>query len=215
MTDFNPEPLFETDERFAEQWQIDNPLAQGALKHGSITILDRLSEALAEVMGPQPDHGDFGPLGIFPAAIRPALTPLLIEKVQAAAIIVGWKLAQPGKPIRPGCVAEELALELIRREAIAVLEVIGAPEESIEATKRVYDVCEDADILDLFKMDDPAAVAMALSDPTSPSLDKGDMRIPEWFMPFYGGNTGSAPHPLYGERNPDEEPELAGVGSGF
>ena len=215
MTEFNPEPLFETDETFAEQWLIDDPLAQGALKHGSITILDRLAEALAEVMGPHPDQGDFGPLGIFPAAIRPALTPLLVEKVQAAAVIVGWKLAQPGKPIRPGCVAEELALELIRQEAIAVLEVIGAPQESIEATRKVYDVCEDDDILGLFKMNDPAEVAAAISDPANSALAKADMRIPEWFMPFYGGNSGSAPHPLYGERSPDEEPELVGAGSGF
>ena len=215
MTEFNPEPLFETDETFAEQWLIDDPLAQGALKHGSITILDRLAEALAEVMGPHPDLGDFGPLGIFPAAIRPALTPRLVEKVQAAAVIVGWKLAQPGKPIRPGCVAEELALELIRQEAIAVLEVIGAPQESIEATRKVYDVCEDDDILGLFKMSDPAEVAAAISDPANSALGKADMRIPEWFMPFYGGNSGSAPHPLYGERSPDEEPELVGAGSGF
>jgi hypothetical protein len=163
-------------------------------------VLDAIEEARAETTNSTPDAGDFGPLGIFPSGIRPALTPLLVDKIYTAAIIVGWKLAQPGDPIAPGCPAEELALELIRQQAILALELVEAPSASLSATKGVYEVCEDDDILDLFAMQEPADAAIALTNPINAMMGKADMRIEEWFRPFYNGGQGFAPHPIYNER---------------
>jgi hypothetical protein len=124
----------------------------------------------------------------------------LVDRIYTAAIIVGWKLAQPGDPIAPGCPAEELALELIRQQAILALELVNAPSASLSATKGVYEVCEDDDILDLFEMQEPADAAIALTNPINTMMGKADMRIEEWFRPFYNGGPGFAPHPIYNER---------------
>lgn len=194
------EQLFQPDRSFAAGWYVEDPLAQGALKHASVLILDVLDEAQREISETDPDLGDFGPLGLLPAAVRPAMTPLLIEKLKAAATIIGWKLAQPGVPIRPGCVAEELALEMIRQEAVGALELVDAPSSSIGATRGVFEVCQDDDILDLFAMEEPADAAVALTDPINIQMGKADMRIAKWFEPFYGGSEGCAPHPLYLEK---------------
>jgi hypothetical protein len=194
------EPLFKPDASFAAEWCIDDPLAQGAFKHAAITVLDVLEEACLEAASSSPDMGDLGPLGIFPRSVRPALTSLLVDKICTAAIIVGWKLAQPDGPFAPGCIAEELALELIRQEAVSVLELVDAPSASISATKGVYEICEDDDVLDLFEMQEPADAALALTDPINIMMGKADMRVEEWFKPFYGGSRGFAPHPFYNER---------------
>jgi hypothetical protein len=194
------EPLFEPDASFAARWCVEDSLAQGALKHGSITVLDALEDARREAASASPDVGDFGPLGMFPRSVRAALTPLLVDKIRAAAIIVGWKLAQPGDPLAPGCIAEELALELIRQQAIFALELVEASSASLDATKGVYEVCQDDDVLDLFEMEEPADAALATTNPINIMMGKADMRVEEWFQPFYGGNQGFAPHPFYNER---------------
>jgi hypothetical protein len=190
------EPLFDPDPHFAAQWYIEDPVAQGALKHASVTILDSLREAADELGLARPDLGDFGPLAIFPAGWRPALTPLLVDKLTTAAVVMGWKLAQPGPPIRPVCLAEELALELIRREAVLALEITDAGEGSIGATRGLFEVCEDDDVLDLFSMQEPADAALARENPVNRQMGKADMRIEHWFDPFYGGKEGAL-HPLY------------------
>jgi hypothetical protein len=195
------QPLLQPEPSFAAEWCVEDPLAQGALKHACITVLDAIEEARVEAASSSPDTGDLGPLGIFPRGVRPALTPLLVDKIYTAAIIVGWKLAQPGDPIAPGCPAEELALELIRQQAILTLELVDAPSASLGATKGVYEVCEDDDILDLFAMQEPADAALALTNPISAMMGEADMRIEEWFHPFYDGGPGFAPHPLYNERS--------------
>jgi hypothetical protein len=61
---------------------------------------------------------------------------------------------------------------LIRREAIVALDLIGAPRKSMDATKGVYEVCEDDDILDLFRMEEPADAALALVDPVNVMMGK-------------------------------------------
>lgn len=211
MNDSNVDPLFEPDAAFAAEWNVDNPLAQGALKHASVTVLNAIEEAWEEIDKAEPDFEDLGPLGAFPRGMRPALTPLLLRKLHAAAVLVGWKLAQPGTPLPPGCIGEELMLELIRREAVEILELEGAPEASISATRGVYEVCEDDDVLDLFEMQEPADAAIALSDPINVQMGKADMRIGKWFEPFHGGGPGYASHPLY-TRSPEP---AAGGGNGL
>jgi hypothetical protein len=173
--------LFEPEPSFAAEWCVEDPLAQGALRHACITVLDAIEKARVEIASLSPDSGDLGPLGIFPRGVQPALTPLLVDKIYTAAIIVGWKLAQPGEPIAPGCLAEELALELIRQQAVVALELVDAPSASLSATEGVYEVCEDDDVLDLFAMQEPGDAAIALTDPINTMMGKADMRIEEWF----------------------------------
>lgn len=196
MADGQEEPLFAPDPRFAEEWAVDDPLAQGALRHGAVTVLGMLRDAADELTSPRPDRGDLGPLGLFPVGLRPALTPLLVEKLYVAAIVMGWKLAQPGPPLVPVCLGEELALELIRREAVSALELVDADRTSIAATRGVYNVCEDDDVLDLFAMREPADAALALESPINQQMGKADMRIERWFDLFYGGDRGAL-HPFY------------------
>jgi hypothetical protein len=207
------EALVKPDSTFAAGWYVDDPLAQGVLKLGSVLVLDSLDEAVGELHRDSPDFDDFGLLGCFPRAIRPALTPLLVEKMKTAAVIVGWKLAQPGTPIQPGCLAEELALEMIRQEAVSLLEMEDAPQGTIDALRGIYEVCEDDDVLDLFEMEEPSDAALARFNPINVQAGKADMRITHWFNPFYGGSQGHAPHPFYFERaaaasEPEREPEL-------
>lgn len=189
------EPLFSPDPGFAEQWAVEDPLAQGALKYGAVKVLDLLREAVDELSAPRSDLGDFGPLGLFPAGLRPALTPLMVEKLYVAAVVVGWKLAQPGPPLVPVSLGEELALELIRREAVSGLELIGADRASIASTRGLYEICEDDDVLDLFAMREPADAAVARESPVNQMMGKADMRVERWFDVFYGGGRGAL-HPF-------------------
>ncbi len=198
--------VIEPDPAFAAGWNIDDPIAQGAMKRGAVSVLDSLEEAMEELKRAEPDLEDFGPLGLFPRAIRAALTPLVVEKMRAAAIVVGWKLAQPEEAMPPGCLGEELALEMVRRVAIDWLEMAEAPQASIEATRGVYEVCEDDDVLDLFSMEEPSDAALARFNPINIQAGKADMRVAHWFDPFYGGGQGFAPHPLYGEQPASTEP---------
>jgi hypothetical protein len=198
--------VIEPDPAFAASWNIDDPIAQGAMKRGAVSVLDSLEEAMEELKRAEADLEDFGPLGLFPRAIRAALTPLVVEKMRAAAIVVGWKLAQPEEAMPPGCLGEELALEMVRREAIDWLEMAEAPQASIDATRGVYEICEDDDVLDLFAMEEPSDAALARFNPINIQAGKADMRVAHWFDPFYGGGQGFAPHPLYGERPASTEP---------
>jgi hypothetical protein len=191
-------PLLGPDPAFASRWFVDDPLAQGALKHASIVLLDELDEARGELDEVEPDLGDFGLLGIFPASIRSVLTPWLIERIHAATLLVGWKLAQPGTPIPPGCIAEELALELIRREAVAVLELQEAPATSVDATKGVYKVCVHEDLGEFFERQTSSDVALAVSYSIRAAEDS-DTRLTKWFKPFFPGQIGGAVHPWFHE----------------
>lgn len=60
--------LFQPDPSFAAGGYVEDPLAQGALKHASVLILDALDEAQREISEADPDLGDFGPLGLLPAS---------------------------------------------------------------------------------------------------------------------------------------------------
>jgi hypothetical protein len=189
-------PLFEPDPDFAAGWFVDDPMAQGAFRHASLTILEDFRGAADEIARREPDLDDFGPLGFLPAGLRPALTPLLVNKLAAAATVMGWKLSQPGPPNRPACLAEEFVLELIRREAVVALELVEADPASVAATRGVYEVCEDDDVLDIFAMQEPADAALALGNPINIAMGKADMRIAHWFDPFFG-EPAAVLHPIY------------------
>jgi hypothetical protein len=66
--------LFEPDPSFAAGWFVDNALAQGALKHASVVILDVLDDVRAAVATAEPELDDCGPLGDFPISVRAFLS---------------------------------------------------------------------------------------------------------------------------------------------
>ena len=187
--------LFEPDPSFAKGWFVDDALAQGALKHASVVILDVLDDVRAAIATTEPEFDDFGPLGDFPISVRALLSPRMIEKLSLAATIVGWKLAQPGTPIPPGCIAEELALELIRQQAEASLEFIDAPTATIDATKGLYKVCVNDNIHEFFESHSAAYHALAASYSVKDRINGMDVRLAKWFKPFFLNQIGGGIHP--------------------
>jgi hypothetical protein len=85
VSDSVSDVLFEPDPAFAAGWFVNDSLAQGALKHASIIVLDMIDEAESEAAKADPELDDFGPLGIFPTSVRTLLTPQLIEKIKLSA----------------------------------------------------------------------------------------------------------------------------------
>lgn len=191
----NPVAPFEPDPSFAAGWFVDEPVAQGALKYASIAVLDLIAGAREAAEESEPD--ELGPLVIFPATVRGILTPRLIDRIELAIIIVGWKLAQPGTPIPPGCIIEELALELIRQAAVAGLSLIDAPATAVDATKGVYEACVNGDILDFFESRAPADLALGASYQVADQIGGTDVRLAAWFKPFFRGQIGCGIHPCF------------------
>jgi hypothetical protein len=190
--------LFEPDANYASGWHVDDPLAQGGLKHAAIVVLDELEEALEELESHDPHLGEIGPLGLFPESVRAAMTPWLASKIHAAALIMGWKLAQPGTAIPPGCIAEELALELIRQQADDSLDLTGADPASIDATKGVYRVCFHGDLMAYFDRQSPSDIALAANYSILAAEDS-NVQLSKWFRPFFPGQIGAAVHPWFYE----------------
>lgn len=204
MTEPDEKAFFDPDPNFASHWLIDDPLAQGALKHASVVVLDVLEEAKVDIVDADPDLDldELPSLWIFPESVRPALSYQRVDQIHLAAVIVGWKLAQPGAPIPPACIAEELALELIRQEAELALEMVDAPTASLDATKGVYELCLHGSISAFFAAQTPADVALS----SSYAIDQAGISASDWFQPFYAGQIGCAPHPVYLERPRPRQP---------
>lgn len=203
MTASGEKPLFDPDPHFASGWSVNDSLAQGALKHASVVVLDELEEAKSELVDIDPDLDldEVPSLWLFPNSVRPALTFQRVDQVHLAAVIVGWKLSQPGPPIPPACIAEELALELIRQNADLALEMENAPPTSLDATKGVYQVCVHGDISAYFEAQTPTDTALSSAYAVVPSeSEKTSSATSDWFRPFYLGQIGCAPHPVYLER---------------
>jgi hypothetical protein len=210
MSESGEKPLFDPDPQFASGWPVNEPLAQGALKHASVVILDELEEAKSELRDADPDldFDEVPSLWLFPDSVRPALTFQRVDQLQLAATIVGWKLAQPGSPIPPGCIAEELALELIRQQADFALELEDAPPASLDATKGVYELCPHGNLSAYFEAQSPATAALSSTYALPAGGDEAGLATSDWFRPFYPGQIGCAPHPVYLERpRPMQPPE--------
>lgn len=202
MNDSPDEALFDSDPHFAAGWSVNEPLAQGALKHASVVVLDELEEAKSDLINVDPDLDldDLPSLWLFPDSILPALTFQLVDQLHLTAVIVGWKLAQPGPPIPPACIAEELALELIRQGADLALELENAPPASFDATKGVYELCPHGNIAAYFEALTPADAALSSAYVVPSEKEEADPATSDWFRPFYLGQIGCAPHPVYLER---------------
>ncbi len=202
MTASGEKPLFDPDPHFASGWSVNDPLAQGALKHASVVVLDELEEAKSDLIDIDPDLDldELPSLWLFPDSVRPALTFQRVDQLHLAAVIVGWKLAQPGSPIPPACIAEELALELIRQNADLALEMENAPPASLDATKGVYQVCVHGDISAYFEAQTPTDTALSSAYAVPSESEETGSATSDWFRPFFLGQIGCAPHPVYLER---------------
>jgi hypothetical protein len=192
--DGNAAVIVEPDEYYARGWCVDNPLAQGALKRAAMQILDELDEALHEVQHGTPVGDTDFVQDYLPPGFIPAYDERFLEGFRICLVVVGYKLAQD-PAIRPGCLAEELALEVIRRLAADLLEESDTGEPSIHALRGVFEICEDDDVLDLYDMEEPADAAVHGHDRISRQMGKADMRVEAWFEPMWSGTDGATPHP--------------------
>jgi hypothetical protein len=186
--------IVERDEHYARGWCVDDPLAQGALKRAAIQILEELDEAFHEVQHGTPVGDTNFVQEYLPAGFVPAYDERFLDCFRTCLVVVGYKLAQD-PAIRPGCLAEELALEVIRRLAADLLEESQTGEPSIRALRGIFEICEDDDVLDLYEMEEPADAAVHGHDPISRQMGKADMRVEAWFNPMWSGTDGATPHP--------------------
>lgn len=171
------------------------PLAQGALKRAAVELIEVIDEALEEVAeGVEAGATGFAELYL-PAGFAQAYDEQFLDRFRVCLVVVGYKLAQE-PAITPGCIAEELALEVIKTAAGELLDANGAPAASIDALRGVYEICEDDDVLQLCHMDEPADAALAGHSRLNRMMGTGDLRIERWFDPFYGGAGGAMPHPI-------------------
>lgn len=198
-SDGNAFVIVEPDEHYARGWCVDDPLAQGALKRAAMQVLEELDEALHEVQhGTQVGDTDFVQ-DYLPAGFIPAYDERFLECFRICLVLVGYKLAQE-PAIRPGCLAEELALEVIRRLAADLLEDSDTDEPSIHALRGVFEICEDDDVLDLYDMAEPADAAVHGHNEITRQMGKADMRVEAWFDPMWSGTDGATPHPTCAAR---------------
>jgi hypothetical protein len=65
----------------------------------------------------------------------------------------------------------------------------------VDATKGVYEVCVNGDILDFFESRAPADLALGASYPTADQIDGTDVLLAAWFKPFFRGQIGCGIHP--------------------
>ncbi len=119
-------------------------------------------------------------------------TPLVAKKFFVCVVSVAWKLGQPGW-FQLACVAEELALHPIIKEATSFLEARGEEADFALFEDAVY---EDMDFLILF---DPSRDGLDQSA-VGAHLGMGSLDIKDWFTPFGGGSHGAI-HPYVREED--------------
>jgi hypothetical protein len=126
---------------------------------------------------------------LVPDAFEPAVTEFLALQLYAAAVALLVRLSD-GQPA--GCVAEEIiAVELMgRAESWIEMEMETGRityEEAEHATpmlRRLFELFEDDDVLDLFDMEEPADAALAGQSWRNQQAGVADQRIQAWFQPF-------------------------------
>jgi len=214
---------------YGSAYGLDYHLAQEALKHAAIVMLDHATLALAELhltseledvyaehvrdrdarayllRCAQADSDQEWAVGNLPEIYSQRYrTYGFLKNWIITLTVVGWKLAQrQAQPLSN--VAEELALHLIIQDAIAHLDMI----DSYDATKRaaaealndLYDrAYEDNDFLELYDLDDSDEIADL--DPDG-QLGLTDLRFRFWFRPFGSGVDRGVPHPFVLDSQPE------------
>lgn len=161
-----------------------------ALRRACVVCLDECYEAIRSA----PTRSGFAETAIsnhLPSRYASYYDGLFAREWTTTVAVVGWKLAQSGKP-KLACVAEELALNALIREAITQLEMHDeASDEAVWGDFR--DVAfEDEDFLYLF---DPAFDGIENDPEAIEHLTLVGLPFPEWFKPFSPEQSG-VPHPF-------------------
>jgi len=161
-----------------------------ALRAASVIYLEECYDALRSTP-PEASFEDTAITAYLPLRYAHYYDGLFAKEWTTTVAIVGWKLAQRGRP-RLACVAEELALNAIVREANAYLE-IHDQESDTAAWDDFRDLAfEDEDYRYLF---DPAFDGIESDAEAAERLTLVGLPFPEWFKPFSPTESGM-PHPL-------------------
>lgn len=190
-----PAPAVAPDECYARAWHVDDHLAQGALRRASLQILDELDEAVYDMRHGTPAGETLFVHDHLPPAFARVYDEAFLERFRVCLVVVGYKLGQD-PALAPGCLAEEVALEVVRRLAARLIEDVDPEATSREALLGVFEVCGDEEVLDLFAMEERTDAALPGHDPVSRLLGRVDRRLEAWFDPLWEGRTGTVPHPI-------------------
>jgi hypothetical protein len=160
-----------------------------ALRDAAITYLDECFSAIAEGE-PGQSYADT-PIGSYlPSRYEQYYDGRFARDWTTTAAVVGWKLAQPGE-VTLACVAEELALFALIRQARMLLD-LRERESDEQAWSDFRDlVFEDEDFLFLFN---PEFDGIEETEWARQHAVVG-IKFNEWFRPFDPASHG-APHPF-------------------
>ena len=162
---------------------VDDLNARRALLCGGSVLVDEFRCAIAQREGPQFAQE------IAPPAFAPLIDDVVAVDLFAAAVAL---MARLSAGVPAGCVAEEIvAISLIgRAEAWLDMEhdrrEIDANEfRAAQAELQgLFELFQDADVLKLFDMKEPADAAVSRHDPVDIQLGVVDQRMEAWFRPF-------------------------------
>jgi len=162
---------------------IDDLHARKALLHGGSVLVDEFRYQVLH--GGARSHAK----GLVPAAFVEAVDDVMAINLFAAAIALMARLSS-GYPA--GCLAEEImAVELIENAAFWIeMEADKgaldpeATQPAIDALRGIFELFEDADVLDLFEMEEPGDAALAGHSWINQQAGVVDQRVEAWFRPF-------------------------------
>lgn len=162
---------------------IDNLHARKALMRAGTILVDEFSESLAS--GWAVEHAE----ELVPVAFKATVDDRLAIRLFAATTVLIGRLSSGDAA---GCVAEEIVAVALVAEAGDVLDLqcdageieINETKEAKRALWAIFDHFGDVDVLELFKMEEPADAALAGHSPISERLGRADQRVEAWFEPF-------------------------------
>jgi hypothetical protein len=161
-----------------------------ALRRASVVYLEECYDTLRST----PTGSDFRETAItehLPPRYDSYYDGLFAKEWTTTVAVVGWKLAQRGKP-QITCVAEELALFALMREAITQLDLHDQSSDA-SAWGDFRDLAfEDEDFLYLF---DPSFDGIEDDPEAIEHLTLVNLSFPQWFKPF-AAEDGGTPHPF-------------------
>jgi hypothetical protein len=156
--------------------------ARAALREATFVLLDEFTGAIAD-----------GRLlryacEVAPPAFAQAVDEPLAARFFAAAAALVVRLGE-GRPA--GCVAEEvLAVRLIEIASDLLDEDDDLADDETRIAhgqlRGVFELFEDDDVLDMFRMQEPSDAALAGHSPRNLQMGIADQRLSEWFEPFGG-----------------------------
>ncbi|MCW2983435.1 MAG: hypothetical protein JWR63_1005 [Conexibacter sp.] len=166
---------------------IDDLHARAALASAANQLTDEFREAVTNGQATSVAHR------VVPPAFAGAVNESLAINLFAATVALTCRL---GLQEAAGCLAEEIvAVELLTIARGDLEAQLGSgllsadeAEHARDELRGLFELFEDADVLDLFDMFEPADAALAGHDSISQQMGKVDQRHEAWFQPFGGVN---------------------------